>query len=109
MKANAKLQQNGMHRNIVTVLRQGCLGPPFDWSYIDMELCDMNLHDYIHSERPSSLLKHGNPVFIPNGPDPHSFMSNVWIVIFHITEGLEFIHRHGQIHRDIKPKNGTYF
>jgi serine/threonine protein kinase len=72
--------------------------------YIDMELCQGNLEDFI------------------KGNTPHRFdLSNIhrllnvsergvwgiWDIMEQITNGIVFIHACGEVHRDLKPRNGT--
>ena len=54
--------------------------------YIQMELCDSNLSQYIDDR--TEINKEGNYIFINQ-----------------ICDGLEYIHNKNIIHRDIKPKN----
>jgi serine/threonine protein kinase len=65
--------------------------------YIDMELCDENLDQFMRAHRPSS----SSPIQLPL----------VWNIMVQITSGLAFIRELGEIHRDIKPRNSmrTYF
>ena len=59
--------------------------------YIDMEYCDGNLEEYIAGRSPSSQ----TPLT----------MAEVWSVMIDIAKGVEFIHDHGEVHRDLKPQN----
>jgi serine/threonine protein kinase len=93
----------GAHVNIVQVMDHGqLLTAPFH--FIDMEVCDLNLHDYIHSKtspEPSESI----PAFT-RGAGTTSCLQ-IWVVMSHITAGVEYIHRKGHVHRDIKPANGV--
>ena len=55
--------------------------------FIDMELCDMNLEQYIQT----------SPVEI----------DRIWEIMKDISDGVTFIHNHNEVHRDLKPRNGT--
>jgi serine/threonine protein kinase len=48
-RALGQLQKAGDHKNIIQVLGHGWLGVSQNYFFIDMDLCDSNLHDYIHS------------------------------------------------------------
>lgn len=76
-----------------------------------MELCDLNLGEYLSGKRElnakdSSVYVPGNMVFIPEDGPILSKLQNVWMIMFHIAEGLKFIHAHKYVHRDLKPRNG---
>jgi hypothetical protein len=92
----------GTHINIVQVLRHGNFSHS-DFYFIDMELCDMNLRDYLHprSSEPSGSL----PQFTRGAGS--KTVSQIWDVMQQIAAGLEYIHLQGQVHRDIKPANST--
>jgi serine/threonine protein kinase len=75
---------NGDNVNIVRLFSHGTLQASF--YYIDMELCDKNLHTYIIK---SSLIP----------------IAELWDIMKDVTNGLTFIHSKGQVHRDLKPRN----
>ena len=103
METIKKLCGRGTHVNIVEVLNHGLLSN-FPYYFIDMELCDFNLYDYIHQEnppRPSESI----PYFL-KGAGSASVLQ-IWTVMSQIASGVEFVHRQGHIHRDIKPGNGN--
>jgi serine/threonine protein kinase len=101
VKAVAELCKPDTHKNIVSVFRCGKL-PSGSYYYIDMELCDMNLEDYIECR------------WTPRIPPPsadligHStgWITEIWKIMKDITRGLSFIHSNKRVHRDIKPRNG---
>jgi serine/threonine protein kinase len=78
----------------------GKLGPDSQHYFIDMELCDQSLDRYIsdfHSTQNTKLqnaLKEGHA-------------TSIWKIMRDVTDGLSFIHSHLEIHRDLKPQNGT--
>jgi serine/threonine protein kinase len=67
-----------------------------------MELCDMNLNDYIQSTTAADPSK-SLPRFIKGGGA--NSLLQIWTVMSQIASGVEYIHREHQIHRDIKPGN----
>jgi serine/threonine protein kinase len=79
--------------NIVKVLNSGQLQGSL-YTFIDMELCDFNLEDYIEG---GGLLKLGI----------RGRHQKCLAIIRDLADGLTYIHWKGEIHRDLKPKNGT--
>jgi len=86
VRAISKLCKSNSHAHIVSVFR---LGEVKDSAlfYIDMELCDGNLDQFMRDRAAIEL-------------------NDVWSVMVQITSGLAYIHSHGEVHRDIKPRNG---
>jgi serine/threonine protein kinase len=96
------------HRHIVQVLQHDWFETNSDY-YIDMELCSLTLHDYIHDrasfiERIPDLPNHA-PIFVSDHCSVHLKLLNIWTIISHIAQGLDFIHGEHYTHRDIKPLN----
>ena len=56
IRAINELNKDGGHPNIVKVLRDGWVGHPVTYHFIDMELCNLNLHQYIHDDAAISIL-----------------------------------------------------
>jgi len=105
VNAIKKLCGPGAHVNIVQVLAHGQLpNAPYFLYFIDMELCDLNLHDYIH-RKPTAELSKSMPRII-RGMGSASALQ-IWVVMSQIAAGVEYIHRKGHVHRDIKPANGA--
>ena len=102
----------GKHQNIVDILRHGrCLDS--EYYFIDMELCDLDLHAYIYDEmragasatpviRPSS-----NLAFVGKHCSLQLRLQNAFTIVTHIVNGLGFAHRNQFVHRDLKPSNGN--
>jgi len=114
MRAVDQLQgaedEGGGKKNIVDILGHGRFGGPFSFHYIDMELCDINLHDYIHNntnvvtDMPS--FRWHSASFVHNNAFSATTILSIWTIMHQIASGLAFIHFHGQVHRDMKPRNG---
>jgi serine/threonine protein kinase len=102
VRAIDRLCGPGAHVNIVQVLNHGLLWD-FPYYYIDMELCDMNLSDYIQSTAPADPSK-SLPRCVKGGGT--NSLVQIWTVMSQIASGVEYIHREHQIHRDIKAGNG---
>jgi serine/threonine protein kinase len=103
VQAIERLCGPGAHVNIVQVLNHGLLWD-FPYYYIDMELCDMNLSDYIQSTTLADSSK-SLPRFVKGGGTDS--LLQIWTVMSQIASGVEYIHCEHQIHRDIKPGNGV--
>ena len=77
------------HRNIVQILRHGWFNSGF-YYFIDMELCALNLDDYIYrkqeySHRASELAN--EPTFVVETSSAHSKLRNIWTIITHVHRG----------------------
>jgi serine/threonine protein kinase len=114
MEVNAviKITKSGHHENIVTIFSHGSL-PDSNYYYIDMELCDFNLEDYICGRRSLSLEYHAESIIHMQkrsdmiNTDPLSKNQAAWTAMVHMNEGLCFLHDRHFVHRDLKPRNGT--
>jgi serine/threonine protein kinase len=105
----AEDEDGGGKENIIDILGHGRFGGPFSFHYIDMELCDINLHEYIYNrhvvtDMPS--FRRNSVAFVDNDASPATKVLNSWTIMQQIAAGLAFIHLHGQVHRDMKPRNG---
>lgn len=102
--------KNGGHPNIVTITRHGWM-MSLNYYFIDMELCDLTLNDYISYFAGSTLtfeiVPSLQPAFVENGCGPIVRLHNIWTIGTHISRGLDFMHANGQVHRDLNPRNGT--
>jgi len=103
VRAIKKLCGGGAHTNIVEVLRLGELvGSPY--FFIDMELCDLTLEDYIYRNSPVS---DSIPQFVRDASSSSKAMQ-IWNIVKQIASGVTFIHSQDEVHRDLKPRNGTF-
>lgn len=99
----------GDHHNVVSVLRHNWLDSTC--YFIDMELCDMNLDNFIYQDldwngHNCSL----HPEYLFDQHPPIWWRTTECIdVMFQLANGLEFIHSHGHVHRDLKPHNSKTF
>ena len=101
VKTIQKLCGPRTHPNIVQVMNHGLLWS-YPYYYIDMEICDMSLEDYLNqktSPDPSVLL----PCFVGGGG--LDSLIQTWTIMSQIASGVQYIHCENQIHRDIKPAN----
>ena len=105
------LMEHGGHQNIVTILAHG-FNAAFDGYFIDMELCDMTLKDYIDylalsRELPLEATPSLAPSVVRLDCSQLLKMCNIWTICAHIAAGLDFMHLRHQTHRDLKPCNGN--
>jgi serine/threonine protein kinase len=82
----SKLCKSNSHANIVSVFRLGDVKDSALF-YIDMELCDGNLEQFMRDRRGTIEL------------------NDVWNIMVQVTSGLAYIHSQGEVHRDMKPRN----
>jgi len=83
----------GNPRHLVGVHGQGQLQDS-PYYFIDMELCDINLEEYIYGRQALH--------------DPCD-TRKIWSIMAQITDGLTFIHNQNEVHRDLKPTNSFIF
>jgi serine/threonine protein kinase len=96
IRAATRLCQSS-HPNIVPVLRLGQLIPDSILHYIDMELCSVSLESYMAKQEAVADL--------PRWERTKEQILNIYV---QIVDGLDFIHEHGEAHRDLSPPNGIY-
>jgi serine/threonine protein kinase len=110
------IREHGGHENIIGVLKHGWLrGMALNVYFIDMELGTLTLADYIRyckSFKSPTLdvaaIPASSPVFIHKDGTLLERIGNMWTIGLHLARGLEFMHRLGHVHRDMKPSNGMF-
>lgn len=88
------------HVNIIHVFEHGYLNAAS--YFIDMELCELNLDEYIRGRKTgvyglldwAEAAKQGYTIFLTVA------------IMQQLLSGLIFIHHHREVHRDLDPKNG---
>jgi len=90
------------NEHVVAVLRHGKL-PNSPCYFIDMELCEMDLNQYIYQTQADRDL------YFKNSLPVRTDVNDIWKIMRDISDGLAFIHKHMEVHRDIKPTNSMSF
>ena len=95
----------GAHENIIELYGDGELRNS-TYHFIDMELCDFDLKEYIDSKLHTE--GHTRVPKISTNYNQSSWLgaSEIWKIISQIANGVAFIHNHREVHRDLKPRNG---
>jgi serine/threonine protein kinase len=94
----------GSHQNLITVFEHGRIGASAFY-FIDMELCDINLEEYIEGTKTGipglldwdEVLKEGQRHFF------------IVAIMQQLLGALAFIHSHNEAHRDLAPQNSIPF
>jgi serine/threonine protein kinase len=66
--------------------------------FIDMELCDLNLEQYNKATLTAALVNQ-EPLRVHE--------ARIWDIMKQVTNGLVFMHSNDEVHRDLKPRNGS--
>jgi serine/threonine protein kinase len=110
-KATTAILKAGRHVNIIEFFEHGWLRGENRVYYIDMELADITLSDYIACFRTNQVpsLSIHQPEFLhPSDALPFDArLVNALEICRHLACGLEFLHFHECVHRDVKPSNGS--
>ena len=87
----------GVNINIVKVIALGEMSnSPF--YFIDIELCDLTLEQYNKAIMAAALVQQ---------EPPRVQEARIWDIMKQVTNGLVFIHSNDEVHRDLKPRNGS--
>jgi len=102
-----RLRQKGFeHPNIIQIFGHGRLDGD-GRVYINMELCDINLHEYIKVRRTVKSVNL-NGLLEWNAAEAMGQRTFLIVAILQqIMAGLNFLHKKGEVHRDLDPKNGN--
>jgi serine/threonine protein kinase len=72
-----------------------------------MEFCEGNLEHYIKRIHPSRFEAAHNLRLPSISFDHVGRVTTIWNIAEQISSGLSFIHACGEVHRDLKPRNGN--
>jgi serine/threonine protein kinase len=107
------LREKGTHPNIIGILNHGWLVTAGKVYFIDMELADLTLTDYINyvfHNKPLEVttpnVREFNAVFSPRECSELQRLQTTFEIVRQVAGGLEFLHNSGHVHRDLKPQNG---
>lgn len=100
VKAMKMVCQQRSHLNVIRLFDDGTIVPNSLY-YIDMELCDINLEQYINGIG-TIVGFHRLRDWAKSEPD----LFLITAIMQQLLSGLAFIHMQGQVHRDLKPRNG---
>lgn len=120
LRAIDKLCQDNSHPNLVSVWGHGQFfdsNARLSWFYMDMELCDFDLHAAIQNRQLLFLVK--NPAQA-TATDLRTFSVQYMLsredeleclmkLLSDVTSGLAYMHGLGEVHRDLKPHNSMSF
>jgi serine/threonine protein kinase len=114
-RAVAAIRAANGHENVVAFLDHGWLRGSHRCYFIDMELADFALADYLgyFREKPTPDINidnflHASGSALVHRDSPYLIrMQNMWCIGSHIAKGLRFIHSLKYVHRDLKPSNGA--
>jgi serine/threonine protein kinase len=111
----SKLLEEHKHPNIVTILGHGWIKNSGSVFFIDMELCDMSLIEYIRylkgeintssTGRNIAPSQQEYPSLIQADMSCECRVHNMWAIASQVAQGIAFLLSHKQVHRDITPKN----
>jgi len=99
VRALKKLCQN-QHPNIVQVFEYGQLNPESTIHFIDMELCDISLGNYLLGQELKNVVNWAT--VREQGDTP----THTYKILQQILNGLVYIHCLDEVHRDLSPQNG---
>src|SRR5271154_4477845 len=95
IRAAEKLCGPGANRNIVPLFHHGRLANSH-YYFLDMELCDLNLEDYIQRKWPS-MVKEQIELFVNvDQLDSKSRQGQFWGIMRDIANGVAYIHSNGE-------------
>jgi serine/threonine protein kinase len=101
VRAIERLSPNGKHTNLIHILKHGQFSEVY---YIDMEICEGNLEDYIKGNDRKMFEA---ALFSRMDVGHLAKATTIWNIMEQIASGLCFIHACGEVHRDVKPRNGN--
>jgi serine/threonine protein kinase len=99
IQAIRNIFSDGGHRHIIAIMKIGDIPQNI---FIDMELCDLNLDDFIYCRKDPAVV----PTYFVKDQPPPLKSRQIWNIMSQIAQGVEFLHGKRMVHRDLKPVNG---
>lgn len=93
MIEKARTIAQGTPRNIVTVLKHGVYEDSAFY-YVDMELCDRSLEEFMVEYGPAA------------STETRLTTNDICGIMAQIAQAVTFIHDQGEMHGNLKPRNG---
>lgn len=91
------------HPNIVSVLKHGRFSPYSVTYFIDMELCDLNLEEYLQGTKLDIRGLIDWQTAAQEGQRSYLILA----IMQQLLGALKFIHDHDEVHRDLAPQNSN--
>lgn len=113
-RAVSFIREQGGHQNIIGILDHGWLRGMFKVYFIDMELGQFTVAEYIDyfkgikTPNPDIDFPMCFPYLVRSDCTIDDRIRNMWAIGKHIAGGLNFMHSSGIVHRDLKPCNGLW-
>ena len=92
------------HPNVIKILDHGRFSPSAPTYFIDMELCEVNLEEYIQGTKKGIRGLLDWETAKDSGQVPFLIVA----IMQQLLSGLAFIHGHDEVHRDLAPPNGIH-
>src|ERR1700737_2401720 len=87
------------HPHVLEIFGHGFI-PDSPYYYIDMELGNFDLEQYLQQKELANMLPVGRSSIVPHNATLQARIHNIWTIIHQIAEGLRYMHSQHLVHRD---------